>query len=114
MVRSAWAGSEDAEVTVHLVDVQAELASRADKATPGEYRSVQDVQTIIEGLKAAGRQVILALNKIDGVKRDTLLAVAKDFFDTGVYSDVFMISATTGAGVEDLLDKLASLMPEGP
>lgn len=34
MVRSAWAGSEDAEATVHLVDVQAELASRADKATP--------------------------------------------------------------------------------
>ncbi|WP_184718973.1 GTPase Era [Caulobacter sp.] len=114
MVRSAWAGSEDAEATVHLVDVQAELASRADKATPGEFRSAQDVQTIIEGLKAADRKVILALNKIDGVKRDTLLAIAKDFFDQGVYTDVFMISAATGAGVEDLTAKLVTLMPEGP
>jgi len=113
MVRAAWAGSEDAEATVHLVDVQAELSSREDKATPGEYRSVQDVQTIIEGLKAANRKVILALNKIDGVKRDTLLLVAKEFFDTGVYSDVFMISASTGAGVEDLTAKLVSMMPEG-
>ncbi|MFY8140678.1 MAG: GTPase, partial [Caulobacter sp.] len=26
MVRSAWAGAEDAEAVVHLVDVQAELA----------------------------------------------------------------------------------------
>ena len=58
--------------------------------------------------------MILALNKIDGIKRDTLLAVAKDFFDQGVYSDVFMISASTGAGVEDLTAKLVSMMPEGP
>jgi GTP-binding protein Era len=114
MVRSAWNGSEQAEVTVHLIDVQAELASNENKATPAEHRSVQDVQTIIEGLKAANRQVILALNKIDGVKRDTLLAVTKELFDTGVYSEVFMISAATGAGVDDLMAKLASMMPEGP
>ncbi|PVM89453.1 GTPase Era [Caulobacter endophyticus] len=114
MVRSAWAGSEEAEVTVHLVDVQAELADRARNATPAEHRAVQDVQTIIEALKESGRKVILALNKIDGVKRDTLLAVAKDFFDTGVYTDVFMISAETGAGVDDLTAKLASMMPESP
>ena len=114
MVRSAWSGAEDSEVVVHLVDVQAELAVRERSATPGEHRSVQDVQTIIEGLKAAGRQVILALNKIDGVKRETLLAVTQDLYDTGVYSEVFMISAATGAGVDDLMTKLASLMPEGP
>lgn len=114
MVRSAWAGSEEAEVTVHLVDVQAELADRARNATPAEHRAVQDVQTIIEALKESGRKVILALNKIDGIKRDTLLAVAKDFFDTGVYTDVFMISAETGAGVDDLTAKLASMMPESP
>jgi GTPase len=114
MVRSAWAGSEEAEVTVHLVDVQAELADRARNATPAEHRAVQDVQAIIEALKESGRKVILALNKIDGIKRDTLLAVAKDFFDTGVYTDVFMISAETGAGVDDLTAKLASMMPESP
>ena len=114
MVRSAWAGAEDSEVVVHLVDVQAELAVRERRATPGEHRSSQDVQTIIEGIKAAGRQVILALNKIDGVKRDTLLAVTQELFDTGAYSEVFMISASTGAGVDDLMAKLASLMPEGP
>ncbi|MBO9559874.1 MAG: GTPase Era [Caulobacter sp.] len=114
MVRSAWAGAEDSEVVVHLVDVQAELAVRERRATPGEHRSAQDVQTIIEGIKAAGRQVILALNKIDGVKRDTLLAVTQELFDTGAYSEVFMISAATGAGVDDLMAKLASLMPESP
>jgi len=114
MVRSAWSGAEDSEVVVHLIDVQGELAVREKRAGAGEHRSMQDVQTIIEGLKAAGRKVILALNKIDGVKRDTLLAVTKDLFDTGVYSEVFMISAATGAGVDDLMARLAELMPEGP
>ena len=114
MVRSAWNGSEQAEVTVHLIDVQAELASNINKATPAEHRSVQDVQTIIEGLKTANRQVILALNKIDGVKRDTLLKVTQELFDTGVYSEVFMISAATGAGVDDLMERLAAAMPESP
>lgn len=114
MVRSAWSGAEDADAVVHLVDVQAELAAGEGKAAGADKKAVQDVRTIIEGLKGAGRQAILALNKIDGVKRERMLAVAQALFDTGVYSEVFMISAATGAGVDDLRDRLAGLMPEGP
>jgi GTP-binding protein Era len=114
MVRSAWAGAEDADCVVHLVDVQAELAVQSGSATGADKRGVEDVQSIIEALKNAGKQVILAINKIDGVKRDRLLAVAQSLFETGVYSEVFMISAADGAGVEDLRARLADLMPEGP
>lgn len=114
MVRSAWAGAEDADCVVHLVDVQAELAVQSASATGADKRGVEDVQSIIEALKSAGRQVILAINKIDGVKRDRLLAVAQALFQTGVYSEVFMISAADGSGVEDLRGRLAGLMPEGP
>ncbi|HRD47060.1 MAG TPA: GTPase Era [Caulobacter sp.] len=114
MVRSAWAGAEEAEAVVHLVDVQAELAVQDGAAKGADKKAVEDVQSIIEGLKGAGRKAILALNKIDGVKRDRLLAVAKALFDTGVYDEVFMISAATGAGVDDLKARLAELMPAGP
>jgi GTP-binding protein Era len=114
MVRSAWTGAEDADAVVHLVDVAAELAAREPGARSADKRAVHDVQSIVEGLKASGRKVILALNKIDGVKRERLLAIAKDLFDTGVYSEVFMISAADGSGVEDLTRRLAELMPEGP
>ena len=100
MVRSAWGGADEADVTVHLVDVQAELAA--------------DVQMIVEGLKTAGKKVILALNKIDGIKRERLLGLAQRLFETGVYSEVFMISAADGQGVDDLKARLAELMPEGP
>ncbi len=114
MVRSAWGGAADADAVVHLVDVQAELAVGESGARSADRRSAQDVQTIIEGLKTAGRKAILVLNKIDGVKRERMLAVAKALFDAGVYSEAFMISAADGAGVDDLKCRLAALMPEGP
>jgi GTP-binding protein Era len=114
MVRSAWGGAADADAVVHLVDVQAELAMEDGSAKAADKRAVQDVLTIIEGLKGAGKQAILALNKIDGVKRERLLAVSKALFDTGVYAEVFMISAADGSGVDDLMRRLADLMPEGP
>jgi len=113
MVRAAHAEAEGADAVVHLVDVQGEIASAANTATPAEHRSVEDTQAITEGLKG-GKQAILALNKIDGVKRENMLAVVQRLFESGVYSEVFMISAATGSGVDDLKARLAELMPEGP
>ena len=114
MVRSAWGGAEDADAVVHLVDVQAEMAVDEGGGSGADKKAVQDVVSIVEGLKGAGRKAILGLNKIDGVKRERLLAITQRLFDTGVYSEVFMISARTGAGVDDLKKRLAELMPEGP
>ncbi|WP_346427361.1 GTPase Era [Caulobacter sp. 17J65-9] len=115
MVRSAWGGAEDAEAVVHLVDAQAELAVLDGKdASPADKRAHIDVESIVEGLKASGRKVILALNKIDGIKRDRLLALADTLFKAEVYDEVFMISAANGSGVDDLAARLAALMPDGP
>jgi len=114
MVASAWGGAQDAEVVVHLVDVQAQMAVTEGGASGADKRAVEDVDSIVAGLKQAGTRAILALNKIDGVKRERLLAAAETLFATGVYSEVFMISAATGSGVDDLAKRLAELMPEGP
>ena len=114
MVRAAWGGAEDADAVVHLVDAPAEIAAAGPEGRPADRRSAADVEAIVAGLKTAGRQVILALNKVDQLKREDLLALSQRLFDTGVYSEVFMISAVTGSGVEDLRARLAALMPEGP
>lgn len=114
MVRSAWNGAEGAEVVVHLVDAHGEISAEEGVAKAGDKRSVHDTQTIVEGLKAAGGKAILVLNKIDLIKRDKLLALSQTLFETGVYSEVFMISAANGNGVDDLKARLAELMPEGP
>ena len=113
MVRSAWGGADDADAIVHLVDAGAEIAMVDGGAKGADKKAVQDVQTIVEGLKASGKKAILALNKIDLVRRDRLLALTQTLFETGVYSEVFMISAEKGAGVDDLKARLGEMMPPG-
>lgn len=114
MVRAAWGRAEDADQVVHLVDAHAEIAVADGGGTPADRKAAIDVVSIMEGLKGASRKAILALNKIDLVRRDRLLALTKVLFDAGVHDEVFMISAADGAGVDDLKVRLAALVPEGP
>jgi GTP-binding protein Era len=104
MVQSAWEGATDADAVVHLVDARA-WVGQGDRG---------EDEAIIARLKELGRKAILALNKIDLVDRSALLGAAKALFDTGVYSDVLMISGLNGDGVDQLADMLAVRMPEGP
>ncbi|WP_313103564.1 GTPase Era, partial [Brevundimonas sp.] len=114
MVASAWGGAEDADVVVHLIDAPSHIASEGRDGTAADRKSAEDTETIIANLKATGTKVILVLNKIDGMRRDTLLALSHRLFETGVYEEVYMISALSGDGVDDLKQRLARSMPAGP
>jgi GTP-binding protein Era len=100
MVSAAWAGAEDADLRVLLVDV-----TRPDDA---------DTRAIVERLKAAGRKCVLALNKIDLVKPPVLLEIADRLAKHGIFEPIFMISGLSGDGVADLKRHLAAALPEGP
>lgn len=104
MVKSAWEGAGDADAMVHLVDAR-HWTGQGDKT---------EDEAIIARLKELGAKAILALNKIDLVERSSLLAATQALFDTGVYSDVVMISGLKGDGVDQLADMIATRMPEGP
>ena len=101
MVHAAWSGAADADLVVLVVD--------ASRKSIGD-----DTRRIIDGLKAAGRKAILALNKIDLVKREKLLGLTAELDSAGAFTDVFMISAETGDGVGDLMAALVARLPEGP
>ncbi|UTW57069.1 GTPase Era [Kordiimonas sp. SCSIO 12603] len=100
MVSAAWKGSEDAETTVLMIDARKGIT--------------EEVEHIIEGLKNAGREVILVLNKIDGMKKDGLLALIQECNEHGIFTDTFLISALHGEGVADLKAFLADKAPAGP
>lgn len=100
MVEAAWGGASDADAVVLLVDAERGID--------------EDVERILAGLNKDGRTAILALNKIDLVKREALLALTARLTEAHEFSDVFMISAEKGHGVEDLKKHLAKMMPEGP
>ena len=95
MVAAAWAGAADADRVVLLVD-----AARPDEP---------DTRRIIDRLEASGRRAVLALNKVDLVRRDRLLGIADLLFRAGCFDEVFMISALNGDGVEDLKRHLAAV-----
>jgi GTPase len=74
----------------------------------------EDTTRIIDGLQRNGRRAILALNKIDRVRREALLPLAEALNQRGIFDAVFMISSLNGDGVEDLAAHLARLAPAGP
>jgi GTP-binding protein Era len=102
MVAAAWSGAADADVIVLLIEAHRGI-------TPGVERILAELENV-----GRNRPVALAINKIDRVKSDVLLALTSDMNDRFPFEKTFMISAEKGYGVEDLRHWLAEKMPEGP
>lgn len=100
MVAAAWTGSDDADITLLLIDAKTGMTDA--------------VQEIMERLASTGRKVWLVLNKTDLVQRDALLPLTAAITEKLSVEHVFMVSAKSGNGVNDLLDRLAATLPEGP
>ncbi|WP_212523730.1 GTPase Era [Actibacterium sp. MT2.3-13A] len=103
MVAAAWGGAADADIVVLLVEA---------------HRGLTDgVEKILEALRervAPNRKVALAINKIDRVKSEVLLALSQQMNEAFPFVRTFMISAEKGYGVDDLRGWLAEELPEGP
>lgn len=100
MVAAAWGGASDSDVILLLIDAKTGID--------------RDTRRIMDGLKESKRRAICVLNKIDTVKRPSLLALTDQLVAEDVFTDFFMISALNGDGVEDLKLELADRLPDGP
>ena len=102
MVAAAWTGAADADLVVLLIEAHRGLTHGA--------------QAILDGLseRAGGRRVALAINKIDRVKAEVLLALTEKMNAAYPFEKTFLISAEKGHGVDDLRGWLAENLPEGP
>ena len=101
MVNSAWGGASDADVVCLLIDVR--------KGLDDETRA------ILEKLAPqTTRRRALALNKIDTVEHQELLALAQSINEICPFEETFMISALKGHGVEKMKERLAAMMKPGP
>ncbi|QJP12671.1 GTPase Era [Starkeya sp. ORNL1] len=100
MVRSAWGGAGDADAVVLLIDARAGIT--------------EEVEAIVRGLAEVRRPRAVLLNKIDLVKRDSLLGLAADVAAKISVDRLFMVSALEGDGLAELRAWLAETVPPGP
>jgi GTPase len=106
MVASAWAGAEDADIVVLLVEAHRGI-------TEGVEAILQALDAHV-GARGGAKPVALAVNKIDRVRRPALLPLLKELTERRGWAETFLISAETGDGVADLKRWLAGTLPEGP
>ena len=71
-------------------------------------------QMLLEQLSAKKSPVILAINKIDTVEKDTLLEVIAAYSEAYSFAAIIPISAKTGDGVDALLAECGKYAQEGP
>lgn len=100
MVKAAWTGAEDADLTLLLIDAKA-------GATEG-------VLGIARQIAERGRRAWMVLNKIDLIAAHTLLPLTAQLSAILPAEQTFMVSAATGGGLDRLLDALAAGVPAGP
>jgi len=100
MVTTAWSGASDADVVAVLIDAKKGLDEAAER--------------VFERLENVHRKKILLLNKVDHIRRDTLLGLAQTINERAKFDETFMISALNGSGVPDVMKYLAGQMPFGP
>jgi GTP-binding protein Era len=100
MVDAAWGGAGDADTIVLLIDAAKGLDEEAER--------------ILKRLEKTHPPLVLVLNKIDRVKKERLLDLARQCNERAQFKSTFMVSALTGDGVADLKSYLASIVQPGP
>tara|TARA_B110001454_G_C12712606_1_gene431322 strand:- start:108 stop:956 length:849 start_codon:yes stop_codon:yes gene_type:complete len=77
-------------------------------------KSDLQLKRILETLrnKRSDQRVFLVLNKIDKVKKNTILLRIKEFKDLSIFEDIFPISALENDGIKPLLDASKNYLPK--
>lgn len=77
----------------------------------GRTRLAEPDRRVLIQMAKFGRPVVVAINKIDLVKRDSLLAIAEDAHGVSPESEIVPVSARTGENIDELLGVIKALLP---
>lgn len=100
MVKAAKAACEEVDLVVFMVEAARPMAT-------GEAE-------IIEFIKGLRTRVFLVINKVDLVKKDSLLSVMDSYSKTGLFAEIIPVSSLTGENLGDLEKTIVESLPEGP
>ena len=99
MVSAAMTALSDADAVLLIID-----------ATKGITETVRE----IIGKIREHKNLFVALNKTDAVKKSDLLPIAAELNEMANFREIFMISAMKNDGVAEMLRAMAAVIPESP
>lgn len=100
MVETALSAIGDVDVVLLMIDVS--------------HPDISSEQFIIKKLKNLNKPVVLALNKIDRIKKPVLLSYIDNWSKAFSFEAIVPISAKHGDQIDELVILLEKLLPEGP
>lgn len=101
MVETSFSTIPDADIVLFLIEATSEDIGKGDRI-------------ILEKIKESKRKTILIINKIDLVKRETLLKLIEIYSKEYSFEAVIPISATNSKYREIIFDEIEKNLQEGP
>lgn len=95
--KKAYQTSDNVDLILFLIDIEKGYG-KGDKF-------------ILERLKQENIPIILILNKVDKIKKDTLLEKIKELNEEYDFKEIFPLSALKGTNVKELIETIKKYMP---
>jgi len=99
MMQNVYDGMDGCDVILYMIDASEPIGS-------GE-------RYLMEQLTSRKDRVIVALNKVDAIKKSRVLPIIEELNGAG-FGEIVPISAERGDNVEELIALIRERMPEGP
>jgi len=93
--------------TLSEVDVILWLIDESLEIGPGD-------RYILEEIKNVNTPKILVINKADKMTKDEITHIADNYKQFNIFKSIISISAKKGYGVDNLLNAITDILPEGP
>lgn len=101
MVDTAFASLQDVDVILFMIEATSKGIGKGDTY-------------ILEKLKEKHKKVILIINKIDLVEKESLFKIIEEYSKQYDFSSVIPIEATNGKYAETVLNEIEKLLKPGP
>jgi GTP-binding protein Era len=104
-------------LNVRIVEVALKVLGDVDLVvfiTDAAFRDKASDEIILQSLTKKNLPVILAINKIDLVKKKILLPLIDQWHNAYPFEAIVPISALDGTQMDELVSEMVAMLPEGP
>lgn len=105
MVRIAMESLNEVDAILYMIDISLPLPEKVAQEKNKE---------MVEQMEGVAAPVILVLNKVDLLEKESLLPIIQRYSELYPFHSVMPLSALTGEGTDKIVDELLGILPLGP